>query len=211
MAKIIITEEGVTATPSAGTMALFADTGNSAWTQKNDNGIYQGDGAASITAQIAAHSADTYYKGIQLPSFGMQAGMTIMWEFFVTKGAAGVATPIYQIRFGPNQSVADTSRLTLTGVLQSGAADSGFVKLMVNVRSVGVAGVIQGTVCLQHNLATTGLASGATSPSGFNMVEGTAAGFDNTSTIGGQYIGLSVNPGAVGAWVVNQCFVRIWY
>ncbi len=208
MAKIVITEEGVPASPASGTMALFADSSNSSWTQKNDSGIYQGDGAASIVAQIASHSADTYYKGIQLPSFGMQAGMTIMWEFFSTKGAAGVATPVYTIRIGPNQTTADTSRLAITGATQTGAIDSAFVKVMVNVRSVGVAGVIQGTMCLQHNLAATGFAN---TPAGFNMVEGTAAGFDNTSTIAGQYIGLSVNPGASGAWVTNQCFVRIWY
>lgn len=164
---------------------------------------------ATLT-QIAAHSVDTYYKGFQLPTAGMRAGMFIQWQFPVTKGAAGVATPIYQIRIGPNQSVVDTSRLTLTGVLQSGVADSGWVKVLVVVRSVSATGVLQGSAWIQHNLATTGLASGATSPAGFNMVQATSAGFDNTA-LSGQFVGLSVNPGALGAWVVEQVIVKCWY
>lgn len=206
MADILLDEQSGPATPSAGQMVLYADSSNSAWAQKNDAGVYQGDISKAITSQIASHSADTYYVGLQLPSFSMQAGMCIMWEFVATKGG-GTATPIYTIRTGSNQSTADTSRLAITGPAQTAVADTGFFKVMVTVRSVGVAGVIQGLAWVQHNLAATGFAN---TPAGFSLVEGTSAGFDNTA-LGGQYIGLSVNPGTSGAWVVNQCLVRAWY
>lgn len=212
MSDIVLDVQSTPATPAAGQMNLFADTSNKQWAQKNDAGTVLGDASAATTAQIAAHSADTYYKGIQLPNHGMQAGTIFEWEFVSTKGAAGVATPIYQVRIGPNQSTADTSRLTLTGVLQSGAADTAFVQIRLVCRSVGAAGVLQGYVWLQHNLATTGFASGATSPAGFNLVEGTSAGFDNQGTaIAGQFIGLSVNPGAAGAWVTNLVVAKMFY
>lgn len=206
MADILIDEQSAPATPSAGQMVCYPDSGNSQWTQRNDNGSFLGDVNAAISAQIASHSADTYYKGIQLPSFSMQPGMVFEWYFPVTK-TAGTATPVYTIRIGANQSTADTTRLTLTGPAQTAVADTGFIRVMVTCRSVGAAGVLQGMVWLQHNLAATGLAN---TPAGFSLVQATSAGFDN-SALGGQFIGLSVNPGTSGAWVVEQCLVRCWY
>jgi hypothetical protein len=206
VADILLDEQSFPTTPSSGKMILFPDSGNSQWTQRNDNGLYLGDANASIIAQIASHSADTYYKGIQLPSFSMQAGMVFEWYFPVTK-TAGVATPIYSIRIGANQSTADTARLTITGPAQTAVADTGFIRVMVTCRSVAASGVLQGMVWLQHNLAATGLAN---TPAGLSLVQGTSAGFDNTA-LQGQFIGLSVNPGASGAWVVEQVLARCWY
>lgn len=211
MSDILIDEQTFPSTPANGSQVIFADSSNSYPCIKNDAGIYIGEGQRSTIAQIASHSANTYYIGIQLPSFSMQAGMLFEWEFPVSKTAAGgIATPIYTIVFGANQSVADTVRLTLTGVLQSSAADTGVVRVRATCRSVGAAGVLRGFAEVRHNLATTGFASGATSPSGYNMVEATSSGFDNTA-LGGQYIGLCVNPGASGAWVVEQCTVKMVY
>lgn len=207
MSDIVLDNQGAPATPSAGQILLMGDSSNKQFMQKNGAGLYLGDQSASITAQIAAHSADTYYQGMQLPSFSMQPGMQFEWLFPVTKGAAGVATPNYIIRIGAAGTVADTARLTLTGPAQTAAADTGFVRVLVTCRSVGVAGVITGMVYMQHNLAATGFAN---TPAGFSLVQATGAAFDN-SALGGQFIGLSVNPGASGAWVVAQAFVRIWY
>jgi hypothetical protein len=103
--------------------------------------------------------------------------------------------------------VADTARLVINGPAQTAAADTGFVRIMATVRSVGAAGVLQGMAWMQHNLAATGFAN---TPAGLSIVEATSAGFDNTA-LGGQFIGLSVNPGAAGAWVVNQVLARCWY
>lgn len=206
MADIILDEQGFPSTPSAGKMVLFADSSNSQWVQRNDGGVYLGDMGKATTSQIASHSADTYYIGLQLPSFSMQAGMTFEWVFPVTK-TAGTATPVYTIRIGSAQTTADTSRLAITGPAQTAVADTGIVRVQVVCRSVGVSGVLQGYAWLQHNLAATGLAN---TPAGFSLVQATSAGFDNTA-LQGQYIGLSVNPGASAAWVVEQAFVQCWY
>lgn len=206
MAELLLDEQGFPSTPSSGKLICFPDSSNSEWLQRNDAGKFLGDQSASTTAQIASHSADTYYKGLQLPSFSMQAGMIFEWYFPVTK-TAGTAGPVYTIRIGANQSTADTARLTITGPAQTAVADTGFIRVMVTCRSVAVAGVLTGMAWLQHNLAATGLAN---TPAGFSLVQATSAGFDNTA-LGGQYIGLSVNPGASGAWVVEQCLARCWY
>lgn len=207
MALLRIDEQGFPSTPSAGQMVAYPDSSNSQWVQRNDAGIYLGDQSLARTTQIASHSADTYYVGLQLPSFSMQAGMVFEWYFPVSKGAAGVASPVYTVRIGANQTTADTSRLALTGSAQTAAADVAFVRVMVTCRSVSASGVLQGMVWLQHNLAATGFAS---TPAGLSLVEATSAGFDNTA-LGGLFIGLSVNPGASGAWVVNQVLARCWY
>lgn len=207
MAEILLDEQGFPSTPSAGKMIVYPDSSNSQWLQRNDAGTYLGDMNLSKTAQIAAHSVDTYYLGLQLPSFSMQAGMVFEWYFPVTKGAAGTATPIYTVRIGANQSTADTARLTITGPAQTAAADTGFIRIMVTVRSVSTVGVLQGMAWVQHNLAATGFAN---TPAGFSLVQATSAGFDNTA-LQGQFVGLSVNPGTSGAWVVEQVLARCWY
>lgn len=206
MADILLDEQSSPSTPSAGQGVAYFDSGNSQWTQKNDAGLFLGDLTGTIVAQIASHSADTYYKGLLLPSFSMQAGMAFEWNIVATKGG-GVAAPAYNIRIGAAGTTADTARLTINGPAQTAVADTAFIRVLVTCRSVGVAGVLQGAVWLQHNLAATGFAN---TPAGFSLVEGTSAGFDNTA-LGGQFIGLSVNPGAAGAWVVNQVLQKIWY
>lgn len=206
MADLLIDEQSAPSTPANGKLVCFADNSNSQWLQRNDAGAFLGDQNGSTIAQIASHSADTYYKGMQLPSFSMQAGMVFEWYFPVTK-AGGTATPVYTIRIGPNQTVADTARLAITGPAQTAVADTGFIRVMVTCRSVAATGVLTGMVWLQHNLAATGLAN---TPAGFSLVQATSAAFDNTA-LQGQYVGLSVNPGASGAWVVEQVLARSWY
>lgn len=209
MADHLIDVQSFPVTPAAGQMVLWPDNGNKQWIQKDDAGVFSGDQSGATIAQIAAHSADTYYKGMKLPSFGMQPGMVFEWEFEATKGAAGTATPVYQIRIGAAGTTADTSRLSMTGPAQTAAADTANFKISVTCRSVGASGVLRGSAYLQHNLAATGFAN---TPAGFSLVGATSAGFDNQAgTIGGLFIGLSVNPGASGAWVVERVTQRIFY
>jgi len=204
MGKITIAEESLS-TPSAGFGRAGFDGSNKQWLQRLSTGLFAGDMFTDRVTQIASHSADTYYQGIQLPQFGLQAGMNLEWIFTATKGAAGTATPIYQLRIGPNQTVADTSRLSITGPAQTAAADTAYIRCLYTVRVAGAACVIRGLVYLQHNLAATGFAN---TPAGFSLVGGTSAAFD-ASAVQGQYVGLSVNPGASGAWVVEQVSVRV--
>lgn len=208
MADLLLDEQGKPANPSAGQMVAYADSGSSAWVQLNDAGRVQGDDMRASVAQQASFSADTYIpnSGLILPSHSMQAGQVFEWILAMTKGA-GTAAPVFTIRIGANQTIADTARQTITLGVQTAAADTAIIRVLVTVRSVSSAGVLQGLVYLQHNLLTTGF---ATTPAGFSLVQNTSAGFDNTA-LGGQYVGLSINPGAAGAWVCEQAFGRVWY
>ena len=206
-AELLSDEQTFPAAPGAGKGIWWPDSGNSRPCYRDDAGVFHGVIENARTTQIAAHSADTYYLGLQLPSFSMQAGMKFEWSFAVTKGAAGTAAPAYNIRIGAAQTTADTARLTINGPAQTAAADTGYVRIQVTCRSVAVAGVLNGLVHMHHNLAATGFAN---TPAGFSLVQGTSAGFDNTA-LNGQFIGLSVNPGASGAWVVEQVWCRMWY
>jgi len=204
----VIAEEGFPQ-PQPAFGKYWFDNVNNQWYQRNGSGIFLGDMSGATIAQIAAHSADTYYKGLKLPSFGIQVNTVFEWAFPVTKGAAGTAAPAYIIRIGPNQTTADTARLTLNGAAQTAAADSGIVVVRVICRTIGAAGILRGSIHLQHNLAATGFAN---TPAGFNLVEASSAGFDNQqAAMSGQFVGLSVNPGASGAWVVEQVIQKIFF
>lgn len=209
MADIILDEQGTPATPASGTLICYPDSAASVLLQRNDAGIVQGRSMRAAIAQQTGFAVDTYItnSGLIIPSVSLQAGTVCIWYIVVTKTAAGTATPIWQVRIGTAQSVADTSRLSITTATQTAAVDTGFVTIIATCRSAGVSGVLQGAVRIHHNLAATGLAN---TPAGFNLVEGTSAGFDNTA-LGGSYIGISVNGGASAAWTVNQVIGQVLY
>jgi len=210
VAEILLDEQSAPAAPAAGQIIAWPDSGSSAWAQRNDAGRYQGDDArAAIAAQLLG-VGDTYVtnSGLILPSFSMQAGMVFEWILLAVKTAAGVAAPSYNVRIGAAQSTADTARLTIAGPAQTAVVDAGQIRILVTVRSVAVAGVIQGQVHLTHNLAATGFAT--TGPAGESFTDGTSAGFNNTA-LGGQFVGLSINAGAASAWTLSQVFGRVYY
>lgn len=205
MGEIQIAEQSAPAAPGAGNMLAWADSGSSVFTQRNDAGRYQGDDArAAVASQGPGFAADTYVtnSGLILPSFSMQAGMVFEWKLAASKTAAGVATPIYQVRIGAAQTTADTSRLSMTGPAQTAVVDEGILTILVTCRNVAVAGVLQGIASWQHEAAVA---------AGFGeAVQATSAGFDNTA-LGGLFVGLSINGGAAAAWTVTQVFGRLWY
>lgn len=209
MSEILLDEQGKPTTPAAGQMLLYPDSGSSAFAQLNDSGRVQGDAQRSKIAQQAGFATDTYLtdSGLLIPSSSMQDGMSWEWKFAVVKTAAGVTAPQYRIRIGAAQAIADTERLLLTGPAQTAVVDTGFITVLLTCRSVGVAGVLQGLVHLQHNLAATGLAN---TPAGFSLVQGTSAGFNN-SALGGLFVGLSINGGGSAAWTIEQVLARTWY
>ena len=152
------------------------------------------------TAQIASHSADTYYLGIPVTSNGitrLQAGAYVDWTFGVTK-TAGTAAPTFNIRFGTAGSTADTSRCLMTMAAQTAVADSGFIHVQAGFRAIGASAVIAGRVFLEHQLAVTGL---NVTVNHHQLVQTIGASFDSTPN--GSILGLSVNPGASAAWVVE--------
>ena len=197
MAEFLLDVQAPSATPAAGTSLLFPHSSNKLWASKDDAGrvtILGGFGNTSLS-NVVASAADTYLAGspLAVPSHGLQIGTRLRWRIWMTKTAAGVATPVWNIRVGTVGSVADAARLTFTGPAQTAAIDAGYVTIDAVVRSIGAAGVIAGVLILNHNLAATGFANLA-SP----VMQVVSAGFD--MTVANLIIGVSVNPGAAGVW-----------
>lgn len=208
MADIQLAEESFPVTPSSGNGIIFIDNTASLVAFKDDGGIFHARSTnAAIAADATGFAADTWIIGSDLliPSWGLQAKTILLWRISASKTGAGVATPIYTIRTGTARSTADTSRLALTGPAQTAIADKGTLNVMVTVRSIGAAGVIQGTAWWEH---TGTAANTTTNGTGFandstGHVEGTSAGFDTTA-LAGKYISLSVNGGTSAAWTTTQ-------
>lgn len=200
MGKGLWDEEGVPGATGAGKVWLWPDNVLPGVFVKDDSGRVWGITHNGSVANQAGFSADTYLtnSGLLIGSFGVQAKTRFEWVISLSKTGAGIAAPIYQVRIGTNQTTADTSRLTLTGPAQTGVADQAVITIVVTVRNVGAAGVLQGTVSLDHNLAATGFAVNAA-----GVVEGTSAAFDN-SALSGNFVGLSINGGSAAAWTLTQ-------
>lgn len=208
MADIVLDEQTSPTTPGANSLNIFPDT-SALFCWKDDTGRNYGRSMnAAIAAQGAGFATDTYVTNSDLiiPSFSMQAKSRIIWALSGSKTAAGVATPIYQIRIGSAKTTADTSRLTLTGPAQTAIADIGTLYIMLTCRSVGVSGVIQGTAWWVHRgtAASTTVSGVGFANDTTGHVEGTSAGFDNTA-LGGLFVGLSINGGGSAAWTLTQC------
>ena len=155
---------------------------------------------ASVAAQGAGFATDTYLTGssIAIPASSLQAKTLYRCVFNVTKTAAGVATPIINIRFGTNGTTADTSRGTLTFSAQTAVADEGVFEVWATFRTVGsgTSAVLQTAGRITHGLSITGLDTLVS-----ETEIATSAGFD--STVASSIIGLSVNGGTSAAWTVS--------
>lgn len=211
MADILLDEQSAPTTPASGKLIIWPDTTTSMPAATNDAGRHMLLGGGSMNASIAnqtVNAADTYLtdSDLMIPNFGLQARTNFIWLISASKTGAGTAQPIYNIRIGSARSVAgDTARLVLTGPAQTAIADIGTLMIQATVRSIGAAGVIQGTAFWSHRGTA---ANTTTSGTGFandstGHIEGTSAGMDMTA-YAGQYIGLSVNSGTSGVWTVTQ-------
>lgn len=208
MARITLAEQTKPSTPSSGYGVIWPDSTAAKPFFTDDAGRHWGRSHnAATAAQGAGFSSDTYVtdSDLLIPSFGLQAKSTILWRVSASKTAAGVATPSYVIRIGANRTTADTARLVLTGPAQTAVADAGVLWVMLTVRTVGAAGVIQGTAWWNHRGTA---ASTTVSGVGFandvtGHIDGSSAGFDN-SALGGSYVGLSIDGGASASWTLWQ-------
>jgi hypothetical protein len=198
MADILIDNQTAPTTPLTGKSVIWIDNTTKKLLQTDDGGAHHGCPVSknfTTAAQGAIATTEVYITGsnILIPSYGMQAGMIFVWYISASKTAAGVAAPIWTFRVGPAGAVGDTSRLALTsGGAQVATAMDGILVAQIGVRSVGASGVIAG--------------SGGAGPANFGGGgSGASAGFDNTATIAGQYIGLTVTTGTSAAWTINGC------
>ena len=197
MADFLCDEQGAPATPGAGKIALWPDSVSKQWASKDPTGkaLTMPGIKNANTANVVATSVDTYLTGsaLAVPPHGMQAGTIFKWRMFMTKSAAGIAAPIWNVRLGVLGTVVDTARLTFTGPAQTAVVDTGFVEITAILRNTGASGVLAGGLTMTHNLAATGFAN-----IGSPTLQVTSAAFDTTTA--NLIVGVSVNPGASGVW-----------
>ena len=207
MADIVLATQSASSTPSSGNGAIFIDSTAEILCCKDDSGRVNAWSFNAAVTNQTVNAADTYLTNSDLliPSFGLQAKTTFMWRVSASKTAAGTAQPIYNIRVGSGRATTDTTRLTLTAPAQTAVLDIGTLIVMVTVRTVGGAGVIQGTAWWEHRGTA---ANTTTSGTGFandttGHVEATSGAIDMTA-FAGLYAGLSANSGTLGVWTVTQ-------
>lgn len=198
MADLLFDTQGTPATPGAGKMLIYPDSSSKQYTAKNENGrCFSFDGVVRNwnTADIVANAADTYLAGssLAIPQHLLQAGATFKWRFAITKTAAGVAAPIWNVRVGTLGTIVDASRLLFTAPVQTAVVDAACVDITAILRNTGALGILAGVLELGHNLPTTGFST-STTP----VLQVTSAGFD--TTVAGLIVGISCNPGAAGVW-----------
>lgn len=199
--KVILLAGSAPSTPAAGDGKAWLDVTTKRLVVTDDAGLRHGvlSKNFSTASQGPGFSADTYVtnSGIQIPSFGMEAGQYYRWFLHASKTAAGTATPILQFRVGAAQTTADTSRLTLTGQAATAAVSGGIIEVGLLVRNVSATGVLSGSF---------GFAWGVPGPGG--GIDGVGAAFDN-SALAGQYVGLSLNAGASAAWTLSGVYGQL--
>jgi hypothetical protein len=159
--------------------------------------------ANANVGDIVANAADTYLSPSALAIAGrIKAGTWFVWRFFMSKSAAGTATPLYSVRVGVNGSTADTARNTFAGVAQTAAVDIGEHKIILVVRDATASGQTQGNITMEHRLTTTGLQNQAQ----IQIVQSLSGTYD--LTVPGTIVGVSINPGASNVWTFQHISVR---
>ena len=203
MADILIDNQSAPTTPAASKSILWVDSTAKRQLQTDDGGIHRGIVAHnnSVAAQGAIATTEVYLtgSGLKIPSYGMQVGMTFVWYISASKTAASTAAPVWTFRIGAAQSTSDTSRLALTsGQAQTAVASDGTLIASVTATTVSASGVIIGS----GGAGSVGFGGGGS---------GASSAFDNTGTIAGQFIGLTVTTGTSAAWTINNvsCFAMI--
>lgn len=176
------------------------------FTKAESDARYMAFGVATA-GQGPGFATDTLITGsvVAIPSDGLKAGTAYRLRCSLNKTAAGVATPIFQVRLGTTGTTADTSRATLTYGAGTAAVDDGVFELMVTFRSVGggTSAVIIAHGVISHRLNTTGLTNGS-----YNAVTGNvSAGFDSTTP---TFISVSLNAGTSAAWTLSQVHAQLF-
>lgn len=164
---------------------------------------------SSSSTVSAGYAADTHLAGsaILLPSGVNIAGIQYVCEFDMVKTAAGVATPIINVRFGTAGAVGDASICAMTFAAGTAAVDTGKFTVVVTMRSVGsgTAAVVVGSAMINHALAATGIT--ATGASGTGQITTVGGGFN--STVANSYMSISFNGGASFSGTCNFVQARL--
>lgn len=208
-ARKIIVSDGTNWTASTETYAVPGTNGNlmqsdgTNWTSAAPPAASGLPKYNQSVANQTGFATDTYLTGssvtIASPSATLKVGSRYHLIFNVSKTAAGVATPILNVRFGTGGVVGDASKCALTWTAQTAATDTGTFEVWATFRTVGsgTSAVLQCAGQRRHGASITGLGTlvGETKVA-------TSAGFD--STVANSILGVSVNGGASAAWTVTN-------
>lgn len=169
--------------------------------------VSQAIGSMYINESVAdqvINAADTYVTGssLQLSKVDQIPRTRMRWTLWMTKTAAGVAAPTFNIRAGALGTVADVARLAFVGPAQTAAVDAAIVRIETLIRVDGALGVVVGSLAMLHNGNAAGFAVIPTPV--LNVV---SAAFD--VELPNEMFGLSINPGAAGVWTVQACISEL--
>lgn len=198
MADILIDVESTPTTPSAGTAYIFVDNVTKKATSKNDAGTVDtlADTVSINTSTVsAAYATDTYIagSGITMAPGAPKIGSQYYFTCDITKTAAGVATPTFNVRFGTAGTTADASILSYTFGVGTAVADTAIVELWGHFFQVGAAtGAFRATMRITHLLAATGFTTSGAAGSAVII----NAGSTFNSTVANSILGVSFNGGA---------------
>jgi hypothetical protein len=158
----------------------------------------------STAPQVIPAATATYLTGSNISTANIKAGSVVNWDIAVLKTAAGVAPPIFTVRFGAAGTTADATLLTFTGSAQTAVADGGLfsIKCIFKTIGAGTAAVLAGHYTLIHNAQVVGL---SILPVNFSFQ--TSVGFN--STLANAVLGVTVDSGATAAWTINQVSVKL--
>lgn len=158
----------------------------------------------STAPQSITAATVTYLTGSNISIANVKAGSVVNWDIAVLKTAAGVAPPVFTVRFGTTGTTADSTLLTFTGSAQTAIADGGLFSIKCIFKTVGAgsAAVLAGHYTLMHNAQVVGL---SVLPVNFSFQ--TSPGFN--STLANAVLGITVDSGAAAAWTINQVSVKL--
>lgn len=151
----------------------------------------------SIADQVI-NAADTYITGSIIAPPSIPARSHFIWKGWMTKTAAGLVAPVFNLRLGTLGTIADAVRVALVSPsAQTAAVDDGFFEIHAIMRAVGATAVIHGELKLGHGAAAAGF---AVTPSALTRANGAAFNLDAITL---PYLGLSIDPGAAGVWTLT--------
>jgi len=158
----------------------------------------------STAPQNITAATVTYLTGSNISTANIKAGSIVNWNIAVLKTAAGVAPPVFTVRFGTTGTTADATLLTFTGSAQTAVADGGLFSIKCTFKTVGAGttAVLAGYYTLMHNAQVVGL---SVLPVNFSFQ--TSPGFNSTLT--NAVLGITVDSGAAAAWTINQVSVKL--
>jgi hypothetical protein len=158
----------------------------------------------STSPQNITAATVTYLTGSNISTANIKAGSVVNWDIAVLKTAAGVAPPVFTVRFGTTGTTADSTLLTFTGSAQTAVVDGGLFSIKCTFKTVGTGttAVLAGYYTLMHNAQVVGL---SVLPVNFSFQ--TSPGFNSTLT--NAVLGITVDSGAAAVWTINQVSVKL--